>query len=238
MKGWFYNGSKQTQRKKKHTPTISNTGFIGSVFIDTLELQKKSYYFARKKLQIVHHVLDGLSDATSSLFSEHNIAAHMSCVYLHKQKKIGFVLSTKPFEQADGVAYFKNYLIEKNFYHDHDVEYQEVFNTGFIGVVFADLSSIDRFNFDFEMSMLSKLMKDMIIPVKELFLRHNIPAYISTSHLEEQNKLGFVLSVKPYDERAEADLYFEMYLKERGLFIGDEEEDIDKIVIRKKVEML
>ncbi|MDM5155107.1 hypothetical protein QUF88_15185 [Bacillus sp. DX1.1] len=224
--------------RKKHTPTISNTGFIGSVFIDTLELQKKSYYFARKKLQIVHHVLDGLSDATSSLFSEHNIAAHMSCVYLHKQKKIGFVLSTKPFEQADGVAYFKNYLIEKNFYHDHDVEYQEVFNTGFIGVVFADLSSIDRFNFDFEMSMLSKLMKDMIIPVKELFLRHNIPAYISTSHLEEQNKLGFVLSVKPYDERAEADLYFEMYLKERGLFIGDEEEDIDKIVIRKKVEML
>ena len=48
----------------------------------------------------------------------------------------------------------------------------------------------------------------MIIPVKELFLRHNVPAYISTSHLEEQNKLGFVLSVKPYDERAEADLYF------------------------------
>ena len=69
----------------------------------------------------------------------------MSCVYLHKQKKIGFVLSTKPFEQSDGVAYFVNYLIEKNFYggHDEDVEYQEVFNTGFIGVVFADLSSID-----------------------------------------------------------------------------------------------
>ncbi len=45
------------------------------------------------------------------------------------------------------------------------------------------------------MGMLTKLMKDMIIPVKELFLRHNVPAYISTSHLEEQNKLGFVLSV-------------------------------------------
>ena len=42
------------------------------------------------------------------------------------------------------------------------------------------------------MGMLTKLMKDMIIPVKELFLRHNVPAYISTSHLEEQNKLGFV----------------------------------------------
>ena len=83
--------------------------------------------------------------------------------------------------------------------------------------------------------MLTKLMKDMIIPVKELFLRHNVPAYISTSHLEEQNKLGFVLSVKPYDERAEADLYFEAYLKERGLFIGDEEDDIDKIVIRKQL---
>ncbi|WP_459503752.1 hypothetical protein [Bacillus sp. C1] len=224
--------------RKKHTPTISNTGFIGSVFIDTLELQKKSYYFARKKLQIVHHVLDGLGGATSALFKEHNISAHMSCVYLHKQQKIGFVLSTKPFEQADGIAYFKNYLIEKNFYDAQEEEFQEVFNTGFIGVVFADLSSIDRFNFEFEMSMLSKLMKDMIIPVKELFLRHNIPAYISTSHLEEQNKLGFVLSVKPYDERAEADLYFETYLKERGLYIGDEEEEIDKIVIRKKVEFI
>ncbi|PTN41644.1 hypothetical protein DAY12_30715, partial [Bacillus thuringiensis] len=105
------------------------------------------------------------------------------------------------------------------------------------GVVFADLCSIDRFNFEFEMGMLTKLMKDMIIPVKELFLRHNVPAYISTSHLEEQNKLGFVLSVKPYDERAEADLYFEAYLKERGLFIGDEEDDIDKIVIRKTAEL-
>lgn len=225
--------------RKKQTPTISNTGFIGSVFIDTLDLQKKSYYFARKKLQIIHHVLDGLAGATSSLFKEHHVAAYMSCVYLHKQKKIGFVLSTKPFEQEDGIAYFKNYLIEKKFYqeNDHDVEYQEVFNTGFIGVVFADLSSINRFNFDFEMSMLLKLMKDMIIPVKELFLRHNIPAYISTSHLEDQHKLGFVLSIKPYDERAEADLYFEMYLKERGLYIGDEEDDIDKIVIRKKIEM-
>lgn len=93
----------------------------------------------------------------------------MSCVYLHKQKKIGFVLSTKPFEQSDGVSYFINYLIEKNFYGNEEVEYQEVFNTGFIGVVFADLCSIDRFNFEFEMGMLTKLMKDMIIPVKELF---------------------------------------------------------------------
>ena len=33
---------------------------------------------------------------------------------------------------------------------------------------------------------------------------------------------------------AEADLYFEAYLKERGLFIGDKEDDIDKIVIRKQ----
>ncbi|ABS22152.1 hypothetical protein ACRS6Y_08640 [Bacillus cytotoxicus] len=231
---------KKRRGRKKHTPTISNTGFIGSVFIDTLELQKKSYYFSRKKLQIVHHVLDGLAEATSSLFHEHEVAAYISCVYLHKQKKIGFVLSTKLFEQTDGIAYFKNYLIEKNFYGktDQEVEYQEVFNTGFIGVVFADLSSIDRFNFEFEMNMLFKLMKDMIIPVKELFLRHNIPAYISTSHLETQNKVGFVLSIKPYDERAEADLYFETYLKERGLFIGDEEDEMDKIVIRKKVELL
>jgi len=226
--------------RKKHTPTISNTGFIGSVFIDTLELQKKSYYFSRKRLHITHHVLDGLAQATSSLFAEHGVTAYLSCAYLHKQKKIGFILSTKPFKETEGVAYFKNYLIEKNFYNGNIEEehYQEVFNTGFIGVVFADLSSIDRFNFEFEMSLLSKLMKDMIIPVKELFLRNKIPAYISTVELEDQHKLGFVLSVKPYDERAEADLYFEMYLRERGLYIGDEEDDIDKIVIRKKVEIV
>ncbi|HDX9577331.1 hypothetical protein M3215_19210 [Bacillus cytotoxicus] len=226
--------------RKKHTPTISNTGFIGSVFIDTLELQKKSYYFSRKRLHIAHHVLDGLAQATSSLFVEHNVNAHLSCVYLHKQKKIGIVLSSKPFKEAEGIAYFKNYLIEKNFYNENVEEenYQEIFNTGFIGVVFADLSSIDRFNFDFEMTLLSKLMKDMIIPVKELFLRNNIPAYISTVELEDQHKMGFVLSVKPYDERAEADLYFEMYLRERGLYIGDEEDDMEKIVIRKTVEIV
>ena len=57
----------------------------------------------------------------------------------------------------------------KKFYGNEEVEYQEVYNTGFIGVVFADLCSIDRFNFEFEMGMLTKLMKDMIIPVKELF---------------------------------------------------------------------
>ena len=76
---------------------------------------KRNPIISLVKLQIVHHVLDGLSGATSSLFKEHNISAYMSCVYLHKQKKIGFVLSTKPFEQSDGVAYFVNYLIEKNF---------------------------------------------------------------------------------------------------------------------------
>lgn len=230
---------KKRRGRKKQTPTISNTGFIGSVFMDTLDLQKQSYYFARKKLQITHHILDGLAKATSSLFADHGVTAYLSCVYLHKQQKIGFVLSKKPFEEAEGIAYFKNYLIEKNFYNDNTVNEQleEVFNTGFIGVVFADLSSIDRFTFDIEMNILEKLMKDMIIPVKELFLRHNIPAYISAVQLEEQQKIGFVLSIKPYDERAEADLYFEMYLKEHGLYIGDDEDDIDKIVIRKKVEM-
>ncbi|MCU5567697.1 hypothetical protein OCF55_26070 [Bacillus paranthracis] len=51
-------------------------------------------------------------------------------------------------------------------------------------------------------------------------------------------KLGkFESLLTPYDERAEADLYFEAYLKERGLFIGDEEDDIDKIVIRKTAEL-
>jgi hypothetical protein len=228
---------KKRRARRKHTPTISNTGFIGSVFLDTLELEKKQYYFSRKKLQVVQYVLGGLAQATSALFAEHNVSAYLSCVYLHKQQKIGFVLSFKPFEEAEGVAYFTNYLIEKKFYRGEEPEHLEIFNTGFIGVVFADLSHIDRFTFDFEMNLLSKLMKDMIVPVKELFLRNKIPAYISGVELEEQQKIGFVLSVKPYDEKAEAELYFETYLKERGLYIGEEENEIDQIVIRRKIEM-
>ncbi|WP_028400552.1 hypothetical protein [Ectobacillus panaciterrae] len=231
---------KQNKRRarKKHTPTISNTGFIGSVFLDTLELHRKQYYFSRRRLHIIQHVLDGLAQATSSLFEEHNVSVHLSCVYLHEQQKIGFVLSSKPFQKAEGIAYFTNYLIEKKFYKDETAEYLEIFNTGFIGVVFADLSHINRFTFDFEMSLLSKLIKDMIVPVKELFLRNKIPAYISGVELEEQNKLGFVLSIKPYDEKAEAALYFEAYLKERGFYIGEEDDEIDQIVIRKKIEMV
>lgn len=73
---------------------------------------------------------------------------------------------------------------------------------------------------------------------RRIFLRRKIPAYISNVALEDQHKIGFVLSVKPYDEKTEADLYFEAYLKERGLYIGDEEAETDKIVIRKKAEFL
>lgn len=72
----------------------------------------------------------------------------------------------------------------------------------------------------------------------ELFSKE-LQRYMSPDALEQlARERGFVLSVKPYDERAEADLYFEMYLKERGLFIGDEEPEFDKVMIRKKVEML
>ena len=49
---------------------------------------KRNPIISLVKLQIVHHVLDGLSGATSSLFKEHNISAYMSCVYLHKQRKL------------------------------------------------------------------------------------------------------------------------------------------------------
>jgi hypothetical protein len=236
--GWITVNRTKRKGSKKQAPTISNTGFIGSVFVDTLELQKRQYYFSRRKLQLTHHVLDGLAQATSTLFIEHNISVYLSCVYLHKQKKIGFVLSIKPFEKAEGMAYFTNYLIEKNFYRGewNDKEQIEIFNTGFIGVVFADLSDIERFTFDFELTILSKLVKDMIIPVKELFLRNKVPAYVSGVELEDQNKLGFVLSIKPYDEKAEANLYFKEYLKERGLYIGEEEDHASKIVIRKTVQ--
>ncbi|WP_342772874.1 hypothetical protein [Ectobacillus funiculus] len=231
---------KNRKGRKLPSPSISNTGFIGSVFVNTNDLQKRQYYFSRKYMQVAHHVLDGLAKAISALFSEHQHPVYLSCIYLPKQKKIGFVLSVKPFDEAEGIAYFTNYLIEKNFYIGMEDEAQlpEIFNTGFIGVVFADLLEIERFTFEFEMNVLVKLMKDMIIPAKELFLRHQIPAYISAVHLEDQHKLGFVLSVKPYDEKTEADLYFIEYLKERGLYIGEEEKEEDKIVIRKKIEFM
>ncbi|MBO9129228.1 hypothetical protein [Bacillus sp. 165] len=231
---------KRTKRKgsTKQPHIISNTGFIGSVFIDTLELQKRHYYFSRKKLQLTHHVLDGLAQAMNALFTEHAISAYLSCVYLHTQKKIGYVLSVKPFEKAEGISYFTNYLIEKNFYTGEEKEYQEIFSTGFIGAAFADLSGMERFTFGSELKILSKLIKNMIIPVKELFLRHGVPAYISGVELEDQNKLGFVLSRKPYDEQAEAVLYFTEYLKERGFYEAESEDDTDRIVIRKTVQSL
>lgn len=227
---------KKRKASRKPAPTISNTGFIGSVFLDTLELQQNRYYFSRKKLHIAHRLLDRLAHAISSLFTEHHVPAYLACVYVPHEQKIGFVLSTKPFEKTEGIAYFTNYLIEKNMLINKlDVLQQEIFNTGFIGVVFADLSHVERFTFEFERNLLSKLITDMIIPVKELFLRNNIPAYISGVEITEQHKLGWVLSVKPYDEKLEAILYFEAYLKELGFYVDDETE-LDKIVIRKKVE--
>ncbi len=44
------------------------------------------------------------------------------------------------------------------------------------------------------MGMLTKLMKDMIIPVKELFYAIMYRLTSPLLNLEEQNKLGFVLS--------------------------------------------
>ncbi|GAA3325884.1 hypothetical protein GCM10020331_059560 [Ectobacillus funiculus] len=86
-------------------------------------------------------------------------------------------LSVKPFDEAEGIAYFTNYLIEKNFYIGMEDEAQlpEIFNTGFIGVVFADLLEIERFTFEFEMNVLVKLMKDMIIPAKRTFFTTSNP---------------------------------------------------------------
>ncbi|MCP8970798.1 hypothetical protein [Ectobacillus ponti] len=224
--------------KAKQAPTISNTGFIGSVFVDTSELRRKQYYFSRKKLHVAHHVLDGLAQAASHLFVSHGVLAYLSCVYMEDQQKIGFVLSSKPFQPQEGRAYFKNYLLERNFYAGAaEVDFEEVFNTGFLGVVFADLSGMLRYTFDIEMNILVKLMKDMMIPVKELFLRNRITAYLSSVELEDQEKLGFVLSVKPYDEKAEAELYFQEYLRERGFYL-EEEDELEQIVIRRKIELL
>ncbi len=211
-------------RKKTSSPTLSNTGFIGATFTDLDDLTKYEYYFSRKKLQITHHVLDGLLQGSSILFSQHGIPAHISCIYLPKQKKIGLVLSKKPFRRKEGKSYFINYLREVGHLNeDEKIKEHEIFNTGFIGVIFADLSKVERFTFQFELELLSQFLKGLIIPAKELFLRHNIQAYISSVELTNEGKIGFVLSKKPYDERKEADLYFIEYLKERGLYEEEEE---------------
>ncbi|MCK1999786.1 hypothetical protein MZM54_00130 [[Brevibacterium] frigoritolerans] len=219
-------------RKKRkgsiRKPTISNTGFIGSVFIDTEELYEKSrYYFSRKHLQITHHTLNSMLKVISNLFNEQNVPAHLSCVYLKDQKKLGVVLSKNEFSDKEGVAYFINYLKEMRHYIEKDkkdkVDY-EIFNTGFIGAVFADIGKFKKFTFDIEMNIIESLIRGIMIPVKELFLENKINCYISGVEMKKENKLGFVLSVKPFDEKRESILYFEEYLIEQGYMEGREEE--------------
>ncbi|WP_110113351.1 hypothetical protein [Bacillus sp. CGMCC 1.16541] len=216
----------QKKNKKKLPPTLSNTGFIGATFADKNEILKNEYYFPRKSMKITHHVLDALLQGTSHVFAQHDVPAFLSCAYLPKYKKLGLVLSTKPFSKREGLGYFINYLKEIGHidWEEKTKEY-EIHNTSFIGVVFADLEKIERFTFDFEMELVSKFIKELIIPAKELFLQHNVKAYISGVENEQQHKLGFVLSIKPYDERKEAELYFVEYLKERGLYEYDEDEE-------------
>lgn len=216
--------------RKKNPPIISNTGFIGAAFADTIEVSKHEYYFSRKNMRIVHRVLDGLLKASSAMFHKHKVPAYMSCVYLPKQKKIGIVLSKTPFDNYEGQAYFNNYLKEHKHYIGKDKDdYDEIFNTGFLGVVFADLSAVEKFTFVEEVSMLKHLFKQMIIPVKELFIQNRIRIYMSGVELEDQNKFGYVLSTKTYEEK-EANLYFIEYLKEWGVYEGDEEEEMIPII--------
>ncbi|MDQ0242485.1 hypothetical protein J2S09_000021 [Bacillus fengqiuensis] len=217
--------ARKRQSKAKSPITISNTGFIGATFADQDELMKHEYYFSRKSMQITHHVLDGLLQGVNCVFEEHGVPAYLSCVYLPKYKKMGLVLSTNSFRKREGIGYFINYLKEIGHidWEEKTKEY-EIHNTGFIGVVFADLEKIERFTFEFEMKLITKFVKELVIPAKELFLQHHVKAYISGVECSDQNKLGFVLSVKPYDERKEADLYFKEYLKERGFYEEDEDE--------------
>lgn len=214
------------RKRKKLPPTLSNTGFIGATFADTDELARNEYHFPRKQMKITHHVLDALLQGATHLFQQHKVEAAISCVYLPKYKKIGLVLSKQPFGRNEGIGYFINYLKEIGHIEwDEKTKDYEIHNTSFIGVVFADLEKIAKFTFDFELELLSKFVKDLIIPAKELFLQHNVKAYLSGVENENQHKVGFVLSIKPYDERKEADLYFVEYLKERGLYEEDESEE-------------
>ncbi|MFP3727702.1 hypothetical protein U8V72_21185 [Priestia filamentosa] len=219
--------------RKKQAPIISNTGFLGAAFADTLELSKYEYYFSRKNMRIVHRVLDGLLQAASTVFENNQLSAYMSCAYLPKQKKIGIVLSRTRFSHREGEAYFNNYLKEHNHYIGRNKDkYDEIFNTGFLGVVFADLSAVEKYTFEDEVQMIKHLFKQMIIPVKELFIQNRIKVYMSGVELEDQDKIGYVLSSKPYEEK-EADLYFVEYLKEWDLYESDEEEDYIPIITGK-----
>lgn len=204
-------------KKAAKTPTISNTGFIGASFIDTEELQKHTYYFTRKHPLIIHHVINGLLKAACSLFQKHNIPAYITCEYLRSEKKIGLILSKKPFSKEEGVNYFIEYLREIGHLKNDNPIKGEISNTGFIGVIFVDLSYAKRFSFDMELKMLPAFIINFMEPLKEIYHQNKIHLYASGVELEKENKLGFVLSKKPYDERAEANLYFKEYLRERGL---------------------
>jgi hypothetical protein len=228
-----------TARKRKGRPkaklpvTISNTGFIGAAFADQGKWVKYEYYFSRKSMQMTHHILDGLLQDVNAVFADHGVPAYLSCVYLPKYKKLGLVLSASSFRRREGIGYFINYLKEiGQIDKDEKTKEYEIHNTGFMGVVFADLEKIDRYTFEHEIKIIEKFMKELVIPVKELFLQHHVKAYISGVQCADQQKIGFVLSVKPYDERREAELYFREYLREEGVY--KEEETDESIPIHTK----
>lgn len=205
-----------TKRKSK-TPIISNTGFIGASFIDLEELQENQYYFTRKHPLIIHEVLNGLLQAACALFQKQSIPAYITCEYLRDEKKIGLILSKKPFEKKEGILYFIEYLREIGHLNNDKTIRAEISNTGFIGVIFVDLSYITRFTFDAEMKLLSAFAIHFMEPLKEIYQQNKIHLYMSGVELQKEDKLGFVLSKNPYDEQKEANLYFKEYLRERGL---------------------
>ncbi|WP_420486180.1 hypothetical protein [Gottfriedia acidiceleris] len=205
-----------TKRNSK-TPIISNTGFIGASFIDMEELQENQYYFTRKHPLIIHEVLNGLLQAACALFQKQNIPAYIACEYLREEKKIGLILSKKPFEKEEGIRYFIEYLREIGHLNNEKTIRAEISNTGFIGVIFVDLSYITRFTFETEMKLLSAFAINFMEPLKEIYHQNKIHLYMSGVELQKEDKLGFVLSKNPYDERKEANLYFKEYLRERGM---------------------
>lgn len=226
-------GTAKNSSKKRTKPTISNTGFLGAVYVDKVTLSNTTkYFFARKKLKITHHVMEGLMQVISNIFVENHIQAHISCVYLAEEEKLGFVLSKSPFiRQVEDKSYFINYLREMGHLRfDHNKEQEhEIFSTGFIGCVFADLRAFgNKFTYNIEINIIENLVRGIMIPIKELFIEHGSPCYISGVEIEEGAQLGFVLSKKAFDER-EAPLYFENYLTEIGVL---KEEEPDEMQIR------
>lgn len=220
----MYPFKKRKGKAKVFEPVISNTGFIGVSFVDTNDLTKESYPKKSKHLRISPQVMEQLMKWMASMFTAQNNPVFASCVYYKPLQIIGFVLSSTPYSEKEGKAYFLDYLRD----YGYPIEYTDemISNTGFRGAVFVDLSTNTPFTFEFEIGILTKLMPQMFEPIRNSLGK--LGNYASVIYAPEQNKIGFVLSLKPF-EKDEGVYYFLDWLEEKGLSKEKEYEETEQL---------